>query len=593
MATESTETASPVLMENGKTDFKIVIPQSAGISLKRTADRIAERFAENGVDIEIIRDGGNMNKNVPTDTYEILLGNTNRAESKAQKSLPELGYVCFATDRRVGIKAVDDEQLEVAIHTVFAKLEDSMVDGKMQFSPSLAEAVNWDEGRREGWLMYGIPSYEGGRLSTALYDCGSGLRDYSNKPEDNSRLQFVRNTNASELEAYIDSLEASGYIKEFENKIGGNSYFGYRLGGMRLYVYYTASIGECRIIQDRNSTQSISDFGYTYKPSATDETVFYAYALVQSDTGLQTNNCGQLEVIKLSDNSLFIIDGGMNAQFDKAAEEGFVSFARQITGTPEGEKVRVSCWFLTHDHGDHREGLEKVIASRSYSNNFTVERLAYNYLQSAGNANTPRFLENMNALYPECEMLKLHTGMRFEIADMQIEVLATHEDLSISTGKTSIRDFNDSSTVIKLTAGGVDIMILGDTSTKSEEAIMERIPEAALKADIVQVAHHTWNDLPKLYEAVGAEYAVFTQTEGASNRTLGIYAKKVLMDVQQYADPENCYFSGKTTTGLLLKDRTVSVKDTYPLYWNSPDHVWGNVYEGVDMDTVIDHEPKQ
>lgn len=583
------------LIRGGKTDFTVVIPRSAGVSLKRTAERLAESFSAVGIPIAVKNDGGAFASDIPADTYEILLGNTNRAESRGMEAdrIPAQGYLCCATARRIAFKAADDGQLDTAVLSWFGRMLGNLQDGNLTAELPAEERVDWS-GAREGWLLWGIPAYEGGTLS-ALYDCGYGMYDYSEDPADNSVMQTVSGTDADGYLAYLTKLADAGYRPDSENRIGDNRYALYTLGGLRVYVYYTASTGTVRVIRDKNSTVPLSEFGYSYVAQAGDDTVFYAYALCQSDTGLYSNNCGQLDVIKLADNSLFVIDGGMAAQFDEAARQGFVEFAYRVTGTPEGEKVRISCWFFTHDHGDHRDGLAQVLASPAYASFFTVERLAFNFpATSVGvNGNTKDFLATMSSMYPDCQMLKLHTGMKFSLANLQIETVATHEDLANRNGTSNIRDFNDSSTVLKISAEGVELLLLGDTSNLSERSIVSAMPADYLAVDIVQVAHHTWNNLSNLYDLTRAPYAVFTQTEGASNRTLGIYAKAVLRKIQEYAAPEHCWFSGEKTTGLLLSDGTVTVKEEIPLCWNTPDYPWTYVYEGWDMSKVKDYADEE
>ncbi len=587
------QTSELILAQDGKTDFTIVIPRSAGVALKRTANRLAQRFAAMGIEIAVISDGGNTNPHVPADTHEILLGKTNRAESRAvsKEALPECGYLCFITETRFGILARDEEQLEAAAYTVFGRIENRRQKNQISVTASEAKSVDWKESARKGWLLCGVPSYSGGLLSEKLYDCGFGLDDYSSKEIDNSKMQLIAGTSQEEYRAYLKILEENGYKKEFENQIGRHLYAEYRLGAFCLYIYYSESDRRCRVIWDKSTAVSLSDFSYSDTPENSSSTVLYAYALCQSTDGLYANNCGQLEVIKLADNSLFIIDGGMYEQFDKAAQKGFVQFAREVTGTPEGEKVRIACWFFTHDHGDHRDGLAQVITGNAYRNVFALERIAFNYpaVQLGGNEKTAAFLNAVCALYPECKMLKLHTGMDFSLANLRIEVLGTHEDLTTRSGTSRIRDFNDSSTILKLSAEGVSFLLLGDMSSLCGESVLSNIPAAHLKADIVQVAHHTWNALPGIYDAAQAKYAIFTQTEGASNRTLGIHAKAVLRKVQQYAEPENCYFSGVKTSGLRLENGTVSLDCEIPLCWNSPNHKWSYVYEGWDMSKVQDY----
>ena len=598
-----TAVAEPLeVVRNGKTDFQIVCARSASLSVTRAAERLSEWFAAGGVTVPVMKDGGNANQNVPTDTYEILIGSTNRAESLAVSAseLPERGYLCRVSGRRVVILATDDRLLEVAVSELFGQYQAALDEGTLILDGNFSRTVDCTD-EREGWLLHGIPDYTGGQLSRKLYDCGFGLYDYSENEEANSVMQIAHHTTVQEYQAYLKRLEDAGYCKTFENSIGDNRYAAYRLCNLRLYVYYTAADSAARIVWDRNSTVDPDAFSYTATADETAESVFYAYAIWQGTDGLYSNNCGQLEVIKLADNSLFVIDGAIADQFDAAEREGFVRFAREITGTPEGEKVRIACWFFTHDHYDHRSGLAKVLASAEYASAFELERMAFNYLNatlSRGDSMGLREMYNsLLALYPDCEMLKLHTGMKLQLANLQLEVLYTHEDAVIaSTGASRIdkKDLtNDASTVLRLTMEEVSCLILGDLDQLGESILIENIPAEYLQVDLIQVAHHTWNQILRLYDIARAEYAVFTQSEGGSNRTLGINARAVLRKIQQYAKPEHCYFYSVETSGLLFRNGTVTLKETFPLCYNSFDFPWKYVYEGVDMSTVKDYKDEE
>ena len=287
---------------------------------------------------------------------------------------------------------------------------------------------------------------------------------------------------------------------------------------------------------------------------------------------------------------MFVIDGAMQAQFDDAAMKGFVDFCREITGTPENEKVRVSCWFMTHNHSDHFGGFMKTI--RTYPNVFFIERVVGNLLPPIVDKNSffsvKSVLDEIAIMYPGVKYLKMHTGMDFNIANLNIKVLCTHEDLILPTkGISFIRDSNDASTVLKLTIEDISYLVLGDVATVGESAIIENFTSNELKSDIVQVSHHTWNWLNYIYDIAAAKYAIFTQSEGASNRTLGVNAKRVREKVKEYA--QYCFYSGNNTTGLLIKSGVITVAFVKDVIYDSPDYDWGYVYEGIDMSKVKDY----
>ncbi len=591
---EPSAPAEPLeLVAGGKSSFRIVYARSASLSVTRAAERLSAWFEEYGVEVPTESDGGNFNQNIPADTYEILLGSTNRAESRAvaEKELPECGYLWRVSGRRLVIQASDDALLEAAAANLFGAYQRELEEGSLTLDGELSVTVDCAAREREGWLLHGIPDYAGGELAFSLYDCGYGMRDFSDDPEHNSQMQMVYNTTPEEYAAYLERLAQEGYEQTFENRIGNILCSAWRKCNVRLYVYHTEGDRETRVIWDKGSTVDPDGFSYTYVPAENDTSMFYAYAIYQGEYGLDGSNCGQLDVIKLADNSLFIIDGGMAAQFDQAAQEGFVEFAHKVTGVPEGEKIRIACWYFTHADSDHRAGLAKVMTSVKYQQSFELERMAFNYLNAEldGSGGIPEMLEALSAAYPNCEMIKLHTGMELNLASLKMEVLYTHEDYVLHNGQSRITDANDGSTILKLTMEDVSCLILGDINQGGEKVLVSQMLEELLRVDVVQVAHHTWNWLDSIYDIAQAEYAVFTQSVGGSNRTLGVNAVAVLEKVQEYAPPENCYFSGVETSGLLFRDGTVTLTETYPLAWDSPDYEWKFVYEGVDLSTVPDY----
>jgi glyoxylase-like metal-dependent hydrolase (beta-lactamase superfamily II) len=60
-----------------------------------------------------------------------------------------------------------------------------------------------------------------------------------------------------------------------------------------------------------------------------------------------------LYIIKLPDNTLFVVDGGQSDQVSTTSVTGIYEFMKKITGTPDNEKIPITAWFFTHAHGDH------------------------------------------------------------------------------------------------------------------------------------------------------------------------------------------------------------------------------------------------
>ena len=84
---------------------------------------------------------------------------------------------------------------------------------------------------------------------------------------------------------------------------------------------------------------------------------------------------------------------------------------------------------------------------------------------------------------------------------MGIDVMYTHEDAvkAEDAAKYPLRDFNCTSTVLKLTMGGCSAIIYGDTNVEAEKIITRNYTQALWKSDLVQIAHHCFNYLTTLY----------------------------------------------------------------------------------------------
>ncbi len=79
-------------------DFQIVIPENADISTKYAAENLASILGERGEGVEIVTD------RAPEAKFEILIGETNREESKTSSELSEGQYLVFAKNQKIVIK---------------------------------------------------------------------------------------------------------------------------------------------------------------------------------------------------------------------------------------------------------------------------------------------------------------------------------------------------------------------------------------------------------------------------------------------------------------------------------------------------------
>ncbi|MBQ8164876.1 MAG: hypothetical protein IJZ94_03585 [Clostridia bacterium] len=416
---------------------------------------------------------------------------------------------------------------------------------------------------RGGWALSDIPSYDYGVIATGVYDCGQGIylkKDFA--AENDSQMVCISETNINEYNAYIKKLRENNYTEEMHNEISANVYDVYSNGKKRIYCYYTDEYNTVRVIFDKTSA-SVCDFSYKYDKKPGDTTEIYQYGLcmakfVNPDPNyLEYINCGMSYVIKLADNSLYVMDGGMFTQYDEAHCEKFISFLHEITGTEQGEKVRIACWSLTHGHDDHNSGF--AFFMNKYNREIILERVLFNLpdeynecrnLEGSCEYNHGAF-EWIKAYWPDVIEMKCHTGQKFSLADIDIEILCTHEDIvDVKNGKSLAAEFNSSGSVFKLYFDNKVLLVTGDVTMQGEKILVETFEPDVLKCDVLQAPHHFFNHLYMIYKLASAQIVLAPQSS--------VFAE-VLSSMKGFigfvkTQCEKLYYGGDETVGLRVEN---------------------------------------
>ena len=246
---------------------------------------------------------------------------------------------------------------------------------------------------------------------------------------------------------------------------------------------------------DNSKTASLEEFNYIREKAEGEYNEIYLYGLKQYDPdnplSLELKTNGQLMLIKLADNSLVVIDGGRREQGDS---EEFMRIAREITGIPEGEKIRIACWFITHKHTDHMWGFDTIL--KACTDELILERMMYNHMNGQDfvyDAETPN--ESYHIPYADVLYHMPRTGETIQFGDVTMDVLYTHEDLRNFEGGVyrTADNYNNSCTVLRVNIDGKICLILGDIDIKASEIMMTYYNDDQLKADMVQISHHSIN----------------------------------------------------------------------------------------------------
>lgn len=300
--------------------------------------------------------------------------------------------------------------------------------------------------------------------------------------------------------AYISELEADGFELLQQRETDGNIFASLKKD-IQVNILFTPCDGMLRVTACReNRTPPFAETSC----EGDGETVFYGF---ESDQTLI--DCGMCLLIQCPDRSFFIVDSGHYLQMND--NDRIHKFMRERT--PEGQKIVVNGWFISHAHTDH---ISKLIDFLKYNtDDVIIEGFYQNLIRADYETDSDNHEENEMAEklfrileeYP-APVYKLHSGMRFHIRNLTFDVLCTHEDIF----PAHIDDYNDSSCVITVTVNGSRVFIPGDAAVLSS-AVLEARYKEALRSDVVQVSHHGHTGLSaSCYSLIGADTAVFPVT---------------------------------------------------------------------------------
>ncbi len=397
-----------------------------------------------------------------------------------------------------------------------------------------------------------IPAFPGGMPVDGVYDAGPMLADDRNGPTlEDAKMRMYTGASEEDFARYVSILKETGFgnAAEYENEavraVSG------RCDGTSVYAYLTKATGVVRIIRDVPG-MSAEKLSGGVPGDIPEEICQYAlYYDPVNGHSPTTTNCGMFYIVKLSDGSLFLIDGGDELQCSEEALSGMYAFLRAFTGVPEGEKMRIAGWFFTHAHGDHVAACIRLL--RTYPDAFDLERILYNfpsYETVRRRCDEESFVlkETLREYAPGALAVKLHTGMTFSLAGTGFEVLYTHEDavLPERPSEYPFGDFNCTSTVLKMTTkSGGTVMWLGDTNNETEALVSKTVPASMWKSDVVQIAHHCFNYLSTLYPLIDADSAMLPNSRYGGHTVEN--EPKLAEVVARLSDPANLWYEDQTT----------------------------------------------
>jgi glyoxylase-like metal-dependent hydrolase (beta-lactamase superfamily II) len=314
---------------------------------------------------------------------------------------------------------------------------------------------------------------------------------YVDFPEPALKVGYINDQNAGHLLAYYpdatladflayrQKLEGEGFVLYDENDIEGNVSATYTSKKGKIHTYFVPVECAIRVV-------TCLDGGYnlpSLEPIPT-EKKSDCY-MTQLGMAYKEGNFGSGYFLTLEDGSFIVVDGGG----DKAEDyEKFYRAMKRLTREADG-KIRVAAWILTHMHWDHTANFVRFC--REHRDEVELEAMYCNVASRACvyNAYDPPLphvhFNEIPELFPDMKKYIIHTGMKFYIRNVLVDVFYTQDDHFPEI----VHYYNDTSAVVRLAIGGQTVTFLGDARYAASKVICERYTKA-LKSDIVQVSHH-------------------------------------------------------------------------------------------------------
>lgn len=325
------------------------------------------------------------------------------------------------------------------------------------------------------------------------YDCNNG-----------ALLRVIDNASAELFSRSLRNAEDAGFQPFAKNELEGNVYETLVRSDSVAHIYYIPSEKRLRLIADPNTTP--------FDPVPTAYERRCGTTLWQFETDHTFIDCGMCFILQNADNSFFMIDSGHYLQPND--HKRIYRFLRERT--PAGENVVIAGWFFSHGHDDHvcqfmeflKDGYKDVVIEKLYYNMIppygrdghywkeSNKKIALDFEKAAESSGIP--------------IVKLHSGQRFYVRNLQIDVLCTHEDVY----PNDFENYNDSSTVLMIEADGCRISIPGDAGGYESDILTGRFTQETLRCDVMQQAHHGhFGTSAEYYRMSGAKVVLFPTTQ--------------------------------------------------------------------------------
>ena len=441
----------------------------------------------------------------------ILIGETDYEESKAAYKTIKEGE---ANATLVGNKYVISFSTQNSVDLLLEKLKTNL--NKKASKTEIKADSDWNINVKLQYYTSGNETFDEtglikkadlpGNLGTQ-YNAGQGSYTY-----------VKSNATKQTFDDACAAVEANGFKKYTTNKIGNNEFATYITQEQIVHFMYFANKGELRTAVDKRGTGTN---GFTLPGLSGDNKYPILEDSVMTLVDIENSSWpgGMCLIFKLCDGRFVVVDSGVGGRDNDGSSSGWV-YASLAKHADDPKNIQVAAWVITHVHSDHAGGLVDM-ARGTYNTTLKkdgeqvrthnvmpheakqwikIDTIIYNQPNKNVDGRDGWMNEIINAFNVK-KVIKAHPGQVFYYSDCKFTMYGS---LDLVVDKT-ISNHNDESLSMMFEFNGKKLLVLGDAYPQNTKALAN-IYKESLKADIIQVSHHGYDntDAAQVYEYVEA-----------------------------------------------------------------------------------------
>ena len=499
------------IFANGAYNARVIRPENATDEEKNVYNQVRDLLKK--------RTGQNPSINTDfvaanTERYEgpaILVGDTDYDESKA--AYKKLG-VGEASATLSGNKFVLAFSTPDSVKNLLEVFKTNL--NKKASKTEIKINSEWNKSIKLQYYTSGNETFDDSGLKSSATVPGNLGTQYD--AGQNSKTYVKTGATKETFTEACAAVEANGFKKYTTNKIGNNEFATYVTQTQIVHFMYFANKGELRTAVDKRGTGTN---GFTLPGLSGDNKYTSTQSSLMTLVDIENSSWpgGMCLIFKLCDGSFVIVDSGVGGRDNDGSSSGWV-YASLAKHADDPKNIRVAAWVFTHIHSDHAGGLVDIargtyqttlkkdgeqvrthnVMPREAKQYIKIDTLIFNRPANNVDGRNGWMDEIINAFKVK-NVIKAHPGQVFYYANCKFTMYGSL-DLVIDK---KISNHNDESLSMMFEFNGKKFLVLGDAYPQNTAALAA-IYKESLKADIVQVSHHGYDntDAAQVYKYVEA-----------------------------------------------------------------------------------------